>query len=156
MNPSVSYNVSSSPHVRSPLSTGQVMYDVILALMPATLFGIWHFGVHALFVVLMSVASAVLTEFVFDYLTGRENTLYDGSAVLTGLLLALCIPASVPLYVPYIGAVFAILVVKCLFGGLGKNFMNPALGGRCFLLLSFGSAMTNYAVDGVSGATPLA
>ncbi len=156
MNPSVSYNVSSSPHIRSPLSTGQVMYDVILALMPATLFGIWHFGVHALFVVLMSVASAVLTEFVFDYLTGRGNTLYDGSAVLTGLLLALCIPASVPLYVPYIGSVFAILVVKCLFGGLGKNFMNPALGGRCFLLLSFGSAMTNYAVDGVSGATPLA
>ena len=143
MNPSVSYNVSSSPHVRSPLSTGQVMYDVILALMPATLFGIWHFGSHALFVILMSVASAVLTEFVFDYLTGRENTLYDGSAVLTGLLLALCIPASVPLYVPYIGSVFAILVVKCLFGGLGKNFMNPALGGRCFLLLSFGSAMTN-------------
>ena len=156
MTPSVSYNVSSSPHVRSPLSTGQVMYDVILALMPATFFGIWHFGVHALFVVLMSVVSAVLTEFVFDYLTGRENTLYDGSAVLTGLLLALCIPASVPLYIPYIGSVFAILVVKCFFGGLGKNFMNPALGGRCFLLLSFGSAMTNYAVDGVSGATPLA
>lgn len=156
MTPSVSYNVSSSPHVRSPLSTGHVMYDVILALLPATLFGVWHFGVHALLVVLMSVASAVVTEFVFDYVTGRENTLYDGSAVLTGLLLALCIPASVPLYIPYIGSVFAVLVVKCLFGGLGKNFMNPALGGRCFLLLSFGSAMTNYAVDGVSGATPLA
>ena len=137
----MSYNVSSSPHVRSPLSTGLVMYDVILALLPATLFGVWRFGLHALLVILMSVASAVTAEYVFDYLTGRGNTLRDGSAVLTGLLLALCIPASVPLYVPYIGAVFAVVVVKGLFGGLGKNFMNPALGGRVFLLLSFGGAM---------------
>ena len=152
----MSYNVSSSPHVRSPLSAGLVMYDVILALMPATLFGVWRFGLHALLVILMSVASAVTTEYVFDYITGRENTVRDGSAVLTGLLLALCIPASVPLYVPYIGSVFAIVVVKGLFGGLGKNFMNPALGGRVFLLLSFGGAMTSYAVDGVTGATPLA
>ena len=152
----MSYNVSSSPHVRSPLSTGLVMYDVILALMPATLFGVWRFGLHALLVILMSVAAAVTTEYVFDYLTGRENTVRDGSAVLTGLLLALCIPASAPLYVPYIGSVFAIAVVKGLFGGLGKNFMNPALGGRVFLLLSFGGAMTSYAVDGVTGATPLA
>lgn len=152
----MSYNVSSSPHVRSPLSTGLVMYDVILALLPATLFGVWRFGLHALLVILMSVASAVTAEYVFDYITGRENTVRDGSAVLTGLLLALCIPASVPLYIPYIGAVFAIVVVKGLFGGLGKNFMNPALGGRVFLLLSFGGAMTSYAVDGVTGATPLA
>ncbi|MBR3570147.1 MAG: RnfABCDGE type electron transport complex subunit D [Oscillibacter sp.] len=152
----MSYHVSSSPHVRSPLSTGHVMYDVILALMPATLFGVRMFGVHALLVVLMSVASAVTTEYVFDYIAGRENTLYDGSAVLTGLLLALCIPASVPLYVPYIGSVFAIAVVKGLFGGLGKNFMNPALGGRVFLLLSFGGAMTRYAIDGATSATPLA
>ena len=150
------YHVSSSPHVRSPLTTGQVMYDVILALLPATVFGVWHFGVHALLIVLMSIASAVLTEFVFNAVTGKANTLRDGSAVLTGLLLALCLPPQVPLYIPYIGAVFAIAVVKGLFGGLGRNFINPALGGRCFLLLSFGSAMTKYFADGVSGATPLA
>ena len=150
------YGVSSSPHVRGPLSAGGVMYDVILALMPATVFGVWRFGPHALRVILMSVVTAALTELVFDYVTGREDTVRDGSAVVTGLLLALCLPASVPLYVPYIGAVFAILVVKCLFGGLGKNFMNPALGGRIFLLLSFGGTMTRYTLDGVTGATPLA
>ena len=150
------YNVSSSPHFRSSLTTGQVMYDVILALLPATVFGVWHFGLHAALIILMSIASAVLTELVLNAITGKGNTLRDGSAVLTGLLLALCLPPTVPLYIPYIGAVFAIAVVKGLFGGLGKNFINPALGGRCFLLLSFGSAMTKYFADGVSGATPLA
>ncbi len=150
------YHVSSSPHVRSPLTTGAVMYDVILALLPAAVFGVWHFGVHALLIILMSVVSAVLTEFVFNALTGKGNTLRDGSAVLTGLLLALCLPPQVPLYIPYIGAVFAIAVVKGLFGGLGRNILNPALAARCFLLLSFGGPMTRYFADGVSGATPLA
>ena len=150
------YNVSSSPHVRSKLSTGTVMYDVILALVPATVVGIWNFGFHAFLVILMSITGAVLTEYVFDYIAKKPMTIMDGSAVVTGLLLALCLPASVPLYVPYIGSVFAILIVKCLFGGLGKNFMNPALAGRCFLLISFGTTMTKYAVDGVTGPTPLA
>ncbi|MDE7243354.1 MAG: RnfABCDGE type electron transport complex subunit D [Oscillospiraceae bacterium] len=150
------YHVSSSPHVRSNLTTSGVMYNVILALMPATFMGVYVHGLRALLIILMSVASAVLTEFVFDYIAGRPNTLRDGSAVVTGLLLALCLPASVPLYVPYVGSLFAILVVKCFFGGLGHNFMNPALAGRCFLLISFGSAMTNYTIDGVSKATPLA
>ena len=152
----MTYQVSSSPHIRSRLTTGQVMYDVILALLPATVFGVWHFGSHALMIVLMSVVSATLTEFLFDWLTGKPNTVTDGSAVVTGLLLALSLPASVPLYIPYAGSLFAVLVVKCLFGGLGKNFMNPALGGRCFLLLSFSGVMTRYTVDGVSTATPLA
>ena len=150
------YNVSSSPHVRSKLSTGTVMYDVILALVPATVVGIWNFGFHAFLVILMSITGAVLTEYVFDYIAKKPMTIKDGSAVVTGLLLALCLPASVPLYIPYIGSVFAILIVKCLFGGLGKNFMNPALAGRCFLLISFGTTMTKYAVDGVTGPTPLA
>ena len=150
------YHISSSPHVRSPLTTGGVMYDVILALLPATVFGVWHFGLHALLVILMSIVSAVLTEFVCNAVMGKENTLSDGSAFLTGLLLALCLPPQVPLYIPYIGGVFAIAVVKGLFGGLGKNFINPALGARCFLLLSFGGPMTRYFADGVSGATPLA
>ena len=150
------YNISSSPHVRNKISTGSVMYDVFIALMPVSFIGVWRFGFHALLVILMSIASAVLTEFVFDYITGKENTIRDGSAVVTGLLLALCLPAGVALYIPYIGAVFAILIVKCLFGGLGKNFINPALAGRCFLLLSFGGSMTKYTIDGVTSATPLA
>ncbi len=150
------YNVSSSPHVRSKLTTGSVMLDVILCLMPVTVMGIWHFRLQAVLVILMSIVTATLTEFVFDYIAGRENTLKDGSAVLTGLLLALCLPAGVPLYIPFAGALFAVLIVKCFFGGLGHNFMNPALGGRCFLLISFSGIVTNYAVDGYSSATPLA
>lgn len=150
------FNVSSSPHVRSPLTTGEVMRDVILALLPATVIGVWVHGLHAFLVIAMSIVTAVMTEFIFDYICKKPNTVTDGSAVVTGLLLALCLPASVPLYVPFAGALFAILVVKCLFGGLGKNFMNPALAGRCFLLLSFSTAVTTYAVDGVSMATPLA
>ncbi len=149
-------NVSSSPHVRSRLTTGSVMYDVVLALMPATFFGVYHFGFHALLIILMSVFSAVATEFVFDYIAHRPNTVKDGSAVVTGLLLALCLSPTVPLYIPFLGSLFAILVVKSLFGGLGQNFMNPALAGRCFLLISFGAVMTDFGVDGLSSATPLA
>ncbi|SFK92381.1 electron transport complex, RnfABCDGE type, G subunit [Lachnospiraceae bacterium KH1T2] len=148
-------NVSPSPHVRSKLSTGQVMYDVVLALIPATVVGVYHFGLHAALVILTSIVSAVLSEFVFDYIAKKENTIKDGSAVVTGLLLALCLPGGVPLYIPFIGAVFAIIIVKSFFGGLGKNVMNPALAARCFLLISFGTTMTSYAVNGISGATPL-
>lgn len=149
-------NVSSSPHVRSRLTTGSVMFDVVLALMPATLFGVWFFGLHAFLIIATAILSSVMTEFIFDYIAHRPNSLTDGSAVVTGLLLGLVLPPSVPLYVPYLGAVFAIFFVKCAFGGLGQNFMNPALAARCFLLLSFGTVMNNYAVDGVSAATPLA
>ncbi len=149
-------NVSSSPHVRSRLTTAGVMYDVILALMPATFMGVYHFGLSAFAVIAASVLTAVLTEFIFDYVTGRPNTIKDGSAIVTGLLLALCLPAGAPLYLPVLGSLFAILVTKCCFGGLGHNFMNPALSGRCFLLISFASAMSTYSVDGVSTATPLA
>lgn len=149
------YNVSSSPHVRSRLTTSKVMYDVILALLPAAVFGVYRFGSHAFLVIAASVLSAVLTEFVFDYIAKKPNTVKDGSAVVTGLLLALCLPAGVPLYVPCAGSLFAILFVKCFFGGLGRNFMNPALAGRCFLLLSFSGVMADYSVDGVSSATPL-
>ena len=149
-------NVSSSPHIRSKLTTGNVMTDVALALAPATLFGIYRYGLHAFLVIAVSIFSAVMTEFVFDYIAKRPNTVKDGSAVVTGLLLALSLPPAVPLYIPYLGGLFAILFVKCFFGGLGKNFMNPAVTARCFLLISFGSLMTDYTVDGISGATPLA
>ena len=149
-------NVSTSPHTRSTLSTGRVMLDVIISLIPVTAVGIWHFGVSALIVILAAVATAVLTEYVFDIIAKRGPTYRDGSAVVTGLLLALCLPPTVPLYIPILGSLFAILFVKCFFGGLGKNFMNPALAGRCFLLISFSSTMTRYYhVDAVSSATPL-
>ena len=149
-------NVSSSPHVRSRLTTGKVMYDVILALLPATVFGVWNYGLHAALVIGMSILGAVMTEFVFNFVTRRPNTLSDGSAVVTGLLLGLVLPPSVPLYIPYLGSLFAIFFVKCCFGGLGQNIMNPALAARCLLLISFTGPMTEYVVDGVSTATPLA
>ena len=150
------FNLSSSPHIRGSLTTGNVMLDVVLALLPATAFGIYRYGVHAFLVIAVSIFSAVITEFVFDYIAKKPHTVTDGSAEVTGLLLGLSLPPAVPLYIPYLGGLFAILFVKCFFGGLGKNFMNPALTARCFLLISFGSLMTDFAVDGVSGATPLA
>ncbi len=149
-------NVSSNPHIRSKITTGSVMADVVLALLPATAVGIYRYGLHAFLIIAVSILTAVLSEYIFDVIAKRPNTVRDGSAVVTGLLLALTLPPSVPLYIPVLGSLFAILFVKCFFGGLGKNFMNPALTARCFLLISFGSAMTNYSVDGVSGATPLA
>lgn len=149
-------NVSSSPHIRSKLTTGSVMLDVVLALLPAAVFGIYRYGLHAFLVIAVSVLTAVLTEFLFDRAAKRPNTVTDGSAVVTGLLLALSLSPSVPLYIPALGSIFAILFVKCFFGGLGKNFMNPALAARCFLLISFGNLMTDFQVDGVSAATPLA
>ena len=149
-------NMSSSPHIRHRLTTGAVMTDVVLALLPAAVFGIYRYGIHAFLILLISVASAVATEFLYDKQLRKPMTVKDGSAVVTGLLLGLSLSPAVPLYLPCLGSVFAILFVKCFFGGLGKNFMNPALTGRCFLLISFGSAMTNFSVDGMSSATPLA
>ncbi len=153
--PGTRLHVSAGPHVRGHLTTGKAMLDVIFALLPATAMGVWVHGVHSLLVILTSVATAMLAEFTFDWITKRPNTLKDGSAAVTGLLLALTLPASVPLYIPFIGSLFAIIVVKCLFGGLGKNFVNPALTARCFLLISFSTVMTHYTVDGVTAATPL-
>ena len=149
-------NLSAGPHVRDIWSTSFIMKMVLLALMPATVIGIITFGLPALWVVLASVVTAVLTELVFDKLTGRPDTWKDGSAAVTGLMLALTLSAETPLYAPVIGSIFAILVVKCAFGGLGKNFINPALAARCFLLISFSNAMTVYGIDGVASATPCA
>lgn len=149
-------NVSSSPHVRSNLTTQKIMFQVILALMPVTILGVVNYGMGALAVILASVLSSVITEAVFNIVTKKPQTIGDGSAALTGLMLALILPPELPLYIPILGGVFAILVVKCLFGGLGRNFMNPALAARCFLLISYGSIVTVYKVDGVATATPLA
>lgn len=149
------FNVSSSPHVRSDESTRSIMCDVAIALLPATVFGVYHFGVYSAVVILISILFAVLTEYTFQRLTGQQVTILDGSALVTGLLLGLNLPPTVPLWIPVLGSIFAILFVKQFFGGIGQNFMNPALGARCFLLISFTSIMGNFAVDGISGATPL-
>lgn len=131
------------------------MFDVAIALLPATMFGVYHFGMRALLIILVSVFACVMTEYIWQNLMKKPVTISDGSAVVTGLLLALNLSPSVPLWIPLIGGVFAILVVKQLFGGIGQNFMNPALAARCFLLISFAGRMTNFTLDGVSGATPL-
>lgn len=148
--------VSSNPHIRSKVTTGNIMLCVILALLPTTFFGIYNFGVRALVLILVTVAAAVLSETIFNKICKKKNTIRDLSAVVTGLLLALNLPASAPWWIGVIGGAFAIVVVKMLFGGLGQNFMNPALGARCFLLISFTSIMTNFECDGYTGATPLA
>ncbi|MCD7724816.1 MAG: RnfABCDGE type electron transport complex subunit D [Clostridiales bacterium] len=148
--------VSSNPHVRSKITTSQIMLAVVIALLPATGFGIYNFGLDALILILVTVASTVLTEFIFEKICKKKITIGDYSAVVTGLLLALNLPASAPWWIGAVGGVFAILVVKMLFGGLGQNFMNPALGARCFLLISFTSIMTDFDCDAYTGATPLA
>jgi len=132
------------------------MLCVILALLPAAGFGIYNFGFGALLLILISILSCELAEMVFNKICKKDSTAGDLSAVVTGLLLALNLPAGVPWWIPVIGGFFAIIVVKMLFGGLGQNFMNPALGARCFLLISFTSIMTKFDCDTYSGATPLA
>lgn len=155
------YQVSSSPHVRSKVSTDKIMLLVVIALMPSTLFGIYNFGFRAAILIIATILSCVVSEFIFDLIVHKENTIKDFSAVVTGLLLALNLPAGLPIWEAILGGVFAIIIVKCLFGGLGQNFMNPALGARCFLLIAFAADMTNFnvtrnGVDVYSGATPLA
>lgn len=156
--------VSSNPHVRDKMTTSRIMQLVVIALLPATIFGVWNFGLHALLVIVLSVASSVAFEWIYDHFMHKKNTIKDCSAVVTGLLLALNMPPMIPLWMPVLGSAFAIIVVKQLFGGLGQNIMNPALAGRCFLMISFAGKMTDFAVsdsfrgvvDTVSGATPLA
>lgn len=147
--------VSSNPHIRSKSTTSGIMAAVIIALLPATGFGIYNFGFGAMKVIFITIASTVITEFVFD-LYKKKLTVTDLSAVVTGLLLALNLPVNIPLWIAALGGAFAILVVKMLFGGLGQNFMNPALAARCFLLISFPSQMTDFTCDAYTGATPLA
>ncbi|MDY5578251.1 MAG: RnfABCDGE type electron transport complex subunit D [Lachnospiraceae bacterium] len=149
------YHVSSNPHIRDRATTSSIMLDVIFALVPATLFGIWNFGVHAALNIIVAIIAAVGAEWFFQYITKQKITINDLSAVVTGLLLALNVPPELPLWMTAIGSVFAIVVAKQLFGGIGQNFMNPALAGRVFLFLSFSAQMTTFTYDGVTGATPL-
>ena len=151
--------LSVSPHIHSGRSTWRIMLDVIIALLPATVAGCVIFGLRALAVIALTVASAVGFEALFNLITKKKQTIGDLSAIVTGLLLALNLPANIPLWQCVVGALFAIIVVKCLFGGLGCNIVNPAITARVFMLVAFGS-MTKAAlptvVDTVAGATPLA
>ena len=168
------YYVSSSPHIKSSKTVQSVMRDVIIALTPALLGAVLFFSFRALVIVAVSVSSCVLFEFLYNLIFKKPQSVSDLSAVVTGMLLGFNMPVTAPVYLPVIGAAFAIIVVKMLYGGLGKNIANPALCGRIFLFLSFSSYMTNWVdastainrtanslplfanTDVVSSATPLA
>lgn len=160
--------VSSSPHIRNPEDTRSIMLDVIIALIPALAMAIYIFGLRALMVTLVSVAACVFFEWGYRKVMKLDCTIGDLSAVITGMLLAFCLPANVPYWIPVIGALFSIVIVKQLYGGIGRNFVNPALAGRAFILLSWTTIATtwmepfsyssifNLGADAVTGATPMA
>lgn len=148
-------HVSSTPHIRDGITTKKIMLFVILALLPAAAFGIWNFGYRAALLIAVCVLTCVAAEFLYETGLKKEITIGDLSAVVTGLLLAMNLPVTLPLWMAVLGSLFAIIIAKMLFGGIGQNFMNPALAGRCFLMICFAAQMTNFVYDGVSTATPL-
>lgn len=154
--------VSGTPHVRSKESIQSIMRDVIIALVPATAAGIYYFGLRVLILIVAAIISAVFFEWLYEKITKKPVTINDLSAVVTGLLLAMNLPASAPVWVAIVGSAFAIIFAKQLFGGLGQNFINPALAGRAFLLASYPTEMTTWVVpnglaaDAATYATPLA
>ena len=154
--------VSGTPHVRSKESIQSIMRDVIIALVPATAAGIYYFGLRALILIVAAIISAFFFEWLYEKITKKPVTINDLSAVVTGLLLAMNLPASAPVWVAIVGSAFAIIFAKQLFGGLGQNFINPALAGRAFLLASYPTEMTTWVVpnglaaDAATYATPLA
>ena len=150
--------VASSPHIRGNFRTNRIMLDVVIALLPALAVGVFVLGIRALLVAIVCIASAVASEWLYSVVTKTRNTVVDGSAVVTGLLLAMTLPATVPCWQAAIGSAFAIIVVKALCGGLGQNIFNPALAARAFMMLVWPASMVRYAalgVDGVTAATPL-
>ena len=152
-----SLTISSSPHTRSQVTTPNIMFDVAIALIPASAYGVYQFGIKAALILFISVISCVLSEFVYQSLMDRPVTVSDGSALVTGMILGLNMPPSISLWIPFLGGIFAIIVVKQLYGGIGQNFMNPALAARCFLLISFAGEMTTFTYhDAVVSPTPLA
>ena len=155
--------VSVSPHVMTSYGTRKIMLNVLIALIPAVTASTVIFGIRALAVILISAVSAVVFEHLWCLVTKKKTTITDFSAVITGVLLAMTLPVSVPLYIPVLGSFFAIIIAKCLFGGIGNNFINPALSGRAFLLASYGVKMTTWTrpvlfgteIDALTTATPL-
>ena len=156
MDENMNLKISASPHVRSKDTTSDIMFDVVIALVPATAVGFYCFGWYAALLVAVCIGSCVGFEALFQHCMGKKVTVGDFSAVVTGLLLGMNLPPRLPVWMAILGSGFAIIVVKQLFGGLGQNFMNPALGARCFLILAFSRYMTAFYYDGVSTATPLA
>ena len=148
--------VSSSPHVHAELTTQKVMMWVLIALAPSGVMGVWYYGLRALAIMIVCVASCVLSEYAWQKLTHRPVTVGDLSAAVTGLMLAFNLPVSIPLWMSAVGGAFAIIVVKQFYGGLGCNIVNPALAGRAMMLASWPVAMTTWTLDGVTTATPLA
>lgn len=149
-------HISSSPHIHGQKTTSRIMLDVIIALMPATIAGFIIFGLKALSVVMMCIAVCVISEIVFNKIVKKEDTTEDLSAVVTGLLLGLNLPADTPLWQAAVGSIFAIVLVKCMFGGIGCNLVNPAITARVFMLVAFSSlAKPSFPVDSVATATPL-
>ena len=163
------FNISSNPHVKDKITTSKVMLYVIIALLPTTIYGVYNYtslfglkyGIRTIVLLVLVIATCVVSEYLFNKITKQENTVRDLSAIVTGLILALNLPVTLPFWMAMVGAAFAIIVVKMLFGGLGQNFMNPALGARCFLVLSFAGPMNKFfptdvsGVDATSSATPL-
>ena len=148
--------VSSSPHVHAELTTQKIMMWVLIALAPSGVMGVWYYGLRALAIMIVCVASCVLSEYAWQKLTHRPVTVGDLSAAVTGLMLAFNLPVSIPLWMSAVGGAFAIIVVKQFYGGLGCNIVNPALAGRAMMLASWPVAMTTWTLDGVTTATPLA
>ena len=151
-------HVSASPHIKDRVTTSSIMLDVIIALIPATLFGIIQFKINALLIIVTTITTCVLAEYLYELFYEKNNYLskIHISSCTQDLFLHLNLPSTVPLWLPVIGGLFAIIVVKQFYGGLGQNFMNPALAARCFLLISFTGRMTNFAFDGMTSSTPLA
>lgn len=148
--------VASSPHIRGDFKSSRIMLDVMLALLPAMVVGIWLHGIRSALVTLVAIASAVAFEWLYSLVTKTRNTIVDGSALVTGMLLAMTLPASVPYWLVIVGCGFAIIFVKALCGGLGQNIFNPALSARGFMMLIFPAYMVRFeGVDGVTAATPL-
>jgi len=150
------YIVSPAPHIHSGDRVSHIMTDVCIALIPTTVWGIYRYGMRAVLIICISILSCVISEYIYQKATHKDITISDMSACVSGLLLALTLPPYVPFPLIPIGAAFAMIVVKGVYGGIGKNFMNPALAARCFLLISFAGQMTRFDPDAVSSATPLA
>ena len=148
--------VASSPHIRGDFKSSRIMLDVVLALLPAMIVGIWMHGIRSLFVTAVAITSSVILECLYSVVTKKRNTIVDGSALVTGMLLAMTLPATVPYWLVILGCGFAIIFVKALCGGLGQNIFNPALSARGFMMLVYPAYMVRFeGLDGVTAATPL-
>ncbi len=146
--------LSFIPHIRDKSTTRRIMFDVVLALIPPAAFGVYNFGINALIIIVICVLSCFVFEVIWNWLLKRKSTISDLTAIITGLILALNLPPTIPFWIAIVGSAFAIFICKMLFGGLGQNIVNPALGGKCFLLLSFAGPMNTFVYQNIQTATP--